>query len=370
MPSNIPENSLVVCAGTRHLRTVDAMSAGFNLFNDTFCKNENGWREELQRDLDKHHSDRGKIPAYKRYVEASDEKKLTGGIATVPKLSGSVKGAGEEEKLAYQKAVKDALTDAQFLNKPLYIQPLGIGVYKWAPAVAASLFDEAIKEARADGYTLPITIPIYLNAAGSNDKSFEAALTKLQPDINFVYPNATPAEQPVSSAPTVTMNPESTNLKPSTGKVKKAKYDTILKNILESDEWEKEEKPEGVAEAHPESGSWTTVKKTVASDQICDVRHNEEKQEIELLPTAWTNTASVKAILDMACTIHKINKELVLFFPDGEENQRMAKDGFVTAIKELVDAGSDQNTYLSIFSEQDKPLLEEALASTTPTLGR
>ncbi|KTD22753.1 Uncharacterised protein [Legionella lansingensis] len=174
--------SLIVCAGTVTCRNVSEMGSGFTVFKTYFNqhKHVNGkgtWEDALNGLLAKFHRIEQEMPSYVRLAEQDG---YIGGVGTVP-----VRGAkgltfkefsnDKEREQAfigqYKKAVRDAIADAKELQRPLYIQPLGIGVYGWDPELAATLFAETIRDADPNN-EVDITIPIF----GENSKRFEAAL--------------------------------------------------------------------------------------------------------------------------------------------------------------------------------------------------
>lgn len=184
------KNSLVVCAGTVTCSTVGEMGSGFMLFKKLFKDNGSytnyagGWTAELQQILDNYHSNTQAMPAYIRVAEAKKtvDDVLIGGVATVPVRSGNT-GLGKEHYSSteekedafnkqYKSAVMQAVLDAKELDRPLFLQPLGIGVYGWDPKLAARLFAEAICEADPED-KIDITIPIYQINPGSNDQLFK-----------------------------------------------------------------------------------------------------------------------------------------------------------------------------------------------------
>jgi hypothetical protein len=185
---NPPKDALVVCAGTVTCKFVSGMGAGFILFkklfgdNLSFSNKEGGWQKELQEILDAFHGKKMPMPPY---VRMAQQDGFIGGIATVAALS-SAKGLGLESfkndterqidfEEQYKFAIQQAIYDAQQLKRPLFIQPLGIGVYGWDPQIAAQLFAQAILSADPEDI-LNITIPIYDQKKGSNDIIFKEAL--------------------------------------------------------------------------------------------------------------------------------------------------------------------------------------------------
>lgn len=188
-PNNMQpkKNSLVVCAGTVTCSTVSQMGSGFLLFHKLFDKNcsctnyQGGWRAELQLALDSYFKSKKAMPAY---VRIASQNTFIGGVATVPVRAGNT-GLNHEQllnnserenilKAQYKSAVQQAVLDAKSLQRPLFLQPLGIGVYGWKPKEAAHLFAEAILEADPTD-EIDITVPIYQTTPGSNDQIFKEA---------------------------------------------------------------------------------------------------------------------------------------------------------------------------------------------------
>ncbi|KTC76997.1 hypothetical protein [Legionella brunensis] len=168
-------NSLIVCAGTVTCRDVKGMGAGFLVFKKFFNQDmhiEKGkWSDHLNEILEDYHQDKKPVPPY---IRIAKQDSYTGGVATVPVYSAN-KEQQEELISQYKAAIKGAIDDAIHLQQPLYLQPLGIGVYGWPPALAAQLFAEVISEADPED-KLAITIPIHAQDPKSNDKIFEATL--------------------------------------------------------------------------------------------------------------------------------------------------------------------------------------------------
>lgn len=185
-----PQDSLVVCAGTVTCSSVSGMGSGFMLFKKLFDQNtsvdnlEGGWVKELQTHLDDFHHKNKVMPAYKRFAK---QREYIGGIATVPDRSSRIgltfdrftnnDERDEHFKTQYKQAIVQAIVDAKELKRPLFIQPLGIGVYGWDPKIAAQLFVEAITETDPDDQ-LDITIPIFNSTTNSNDMIFKETLAK------------------------------------------------------------------------------------------------------------------------------------------------------------------------------------------------
>jgi hypothetical protein len=202
------QNALVVCAGTVNIPTVDGMGEGFNFFKDTFGRNA-PWTMTLQGYLDNHFNHGQSMPAYITLNNAIKPRdNLLGGVATVPIFSNS---ASMEQQAAmrvqYEAAVRGAIQAAKNSQpqRPLYIQPLGIGAYGWNPELAASLFAMVI-QAEDPNSELDITINIYNTSPGSSDLRFRTAfhdkmleLTQadkpVQPSLNSTLPLASPDEE-------------------------------------------------------------------------------------------------------------------------------------------------------------------------------
>lgn len=175
------KNSLIVCAGTVTCHTVSSMGAGFTVFKTYFDKNlhhENrpgGWIAALQLQLDNFHQQKQEMPAYSRLAKQDD---YLGGVATVPDQLGHkgltfAKTLSEQDLQAqYKEALRGAINDALVLQRPLFIQPLGIGVYGWDPELAATFFAEVICQTDPEG-KLDISIPIFNPTPGSSNKKFK-----------------------------------------------------------------------------------------------------------------------------------------------------------------------------------------------------
>ncbi|WED43030.1 hypothetical protein [Legionella cardiaca] len=186
-PANLTpqDNSLIVCAGSVTCDNVSNMGSGFNVFKKYFNKNKHesgdkGWQEAYNELLKKYYSVTDNMPAY---IRIAQQDGYIGGIATVPVYT-SFRGLTFKEKFSeedlhaqYQQAIKGAVNDAKSLKRPLYLQPLGIGVYGWNPELAAELFAKAIIASDPND-EVEIIIPIYDQTANSNDKRFERALKK------------------------------------------------------------------------------------------------------------------------------------------------------------------------------------------------
>jgi len=161
--------SLVVCAGTVTIPRVSGMGSGFNLFKEIFSMNS-PWVATLQTHLDNHFSKNHSVsmPAYLSSIATKDE--LVGSVATVPVFNSQL-----DQTNRYEDAVRGAVKDAIKLGRPLYIQPLGIGVYGWKPEIAATLFLKVIQEEDPHDQ-LNITIPMFNASANSADLRFKEAL--------------------------------------------------------------------------------------------------------------------------------------------------------------------------------------------------
>ena len=168
-------NQLVVCAGTVTCQSVSSMYSGFIVFKQQF-KSDTTWTSVLQQALDGYHKN-GKTLAPYMHIAKAD--KLVGGVATVPVFNGkdlnpSKKTTQQEQ---YKNAIRGAIEDALGLGRPLFIQPLGIGVYGWDPVIAAGLFADVITELDPRG-DLDITIPIFDNSPLSKDSLFKAEIER------------------------------------------------------------------------------------------------------------------------------------------------------------------------------------------------
>lgn len=120
------------------------------------------------------------------YCQIAQQGSYIGGVATVACLQGRnhitpthKRMAQEDLEEQYKAAVRLAVEDAIRLNRPLYIQPLGIGVYGWEPVLAATLFGEVFAEFQST--ELEVYIPIYNQNEQSKDRQFAA---KLQLDMD------------------------------------------------------------------------------------------------------------------------------------------------------------------------------------------
>ncbi len=182
---NPKEHSLIVCAGTVTCKTVEEMGAGFMVFKKAFHQDKHyekdmGWKAHLGQLLENYHEQKADMPPFVLIAKQDD---YYGGIATVPNFN-SHKSLSVDHKKSkniaflraqYMEAVRGALQSAKDLNCPLFIQPLGIGVYGWNPHEAARMFAKVIKEVDPE-ITLDITIPIYDDKPGSNDSLFQDTL--------------------------------------------------------------------------------------------------------------------------------------------------------------------------------------------------
>lgn len=180
------KNSLIVCAGTVTCRTVSSMGAGFTVFKEYFDKNlhhENlpgGWIAALQLQLDNFHQHKQEMPAY---IRLAKQDSYLGSIATVPDKLGHkgltfAKTITEQDLHAqYKEAIRGAIKDALLVQRPLFIQPLGIGVYGWDPELAATFFAEVICQADPKA-ELDISIPIFNPTSGSNNEKFKLRFSR------------------------------------------------------------------------------------------------------------------------------------------------------------------------------------------------
>lgn len=201
-------DALVVCAGTITCKQVDTMGAGFNLFKTHFSNNisiENhvgGWKAHLQQFLDAYHNRKQPIPAY---VRIARHENLIGGIATVPVMGKKNPDHTDAHNVAhqeqhYKEAVKGAVQDAKTLKRPLFIQPLGIGVYGWPPERAAKLFFDAIQEADP-AHEVAVSITLYDPVAGSADQRFKKQFEQLMHESPLQELAAPGSPDPNESAP-------------------------------------------------------------------------------------------------------------------------------------------------------------------------
>lgn len=183
------ENSLIVCAGTVTCQTVAGMGSGFLAFKKLFNQNlsvddsEDGWQAVLNRHLADYHSQKSAMPAY---IRLAQQGSYLGAVATVPVKGGksltletfsSDTARDKAHQQQYRETVAQAIKDALKLDRPLYIQPLGIGVYGWDPKEAAKFFAEMIIENDPEDH-LDISIPIFVTSPSSNDIKFEQALAE------------------------------------------------------------------------------------------------------------------------------------------------------------------------------------------------
>ena len=196
-------NALVVCAGTVSCKNVSSMGAGFYVFKSIFTDKK--WHAKLNQLLT-NYRDGQSMPAYvPAHKDGAAKGNLLGGIATVPIYNGSDLHPedGKDQEAQYKEAVTQAILDAQANHRPLYIQPLGTGVYGWPVDEAARLFMAAIQEQDPEG-KLEITIPIYSTSSKSNDMKFKQKLETLYGQV-YGLDKINPAPQPskpVSVAPT------------------------------------------------------------------------------------------------------------------------------------------------------------------------
>lgn len=193
--------ALVVCAGTVTCHNVNQMGAGFNFFKNLFADGlhvqdtSQKWVDVYNDMLAKFHKETHyQLPVYQRMA---CKQSYVGGIATVANYTS---GANPEKLLTrsdnqYKRAVLAAIHDAISLQKPLYIQPLGIGVYGWSPQTAAKIFARAIAE--IDSKKLPdIYIPIYQSVnKTSNDCQFATHLLDELKRLNIQVNNGLEAKK-------------------------------------------------------------------------------------------------------------------------------------------------------------------------------
>lgn len=179
------EGAIIVCAGTVTCRNVSHMGAGFSVFKKYFHddiaydSNENSWQTVLNHRLYDFFHAKQPMPAFQ--LIAKSERYL-GGVATVPYLSGNVgldpsrpSPTSTELDEDYLSAVKGAVETALKLKRPLYLQPLGIGVYGWTGEKGGVLFAKGIKACDPNN-SLSISIPLFRMEPGSNDQLFKKAL--------------------------------------------------------------------------------------------------------------------------------------------------------------------------------------------------
>ena len=198
-----PEKALIVCAGTVTCRSVAGMASGFNLFKHYFKQNihshpnsNQGWEEDLNLKLSNYHAGQN-MPLYCRIAS---QDSYVGGVATVACKSArnvcvspthNAQASAEELAEQYKAAVRMAIQDAISLGRPLYLQPLGIGVYGWEPIEAANLFADVFAEFQES--ELNVQIPIYNQTPGSPDRGFEAQLqARLAQTLQSSIPNRGP----------------------------------------------------------------------------------------------------------------------------------------------------------------------------------
>ena len=140
--------------------------------------NSKGWEADLNQKLAIYHKG-GNLPLYCRIAQQGT---YIGGVATVASLrrqnapitpTHQIMTQRELEE-QYKAAVREAIQDAIQLNRPLYIQPLGIGAYGWNPKLAATLFGEVLAEFKTKD--VDIAVPIFDQAENSNDRQFAAQL--------------------------------------------------------------------------------------------------------------------------------------------------------------------------------------------------
>lgn len=179
-----PEHALVVCAGTVTCANVEAMGSGFNLFKQYFDQDlhsnptrSKGWIADLNQKLTGYRYGR-ELPLY---CQIARQGTYIGGIATVACLKNGYPITPNQQKMSqgdleeqYKTAVRQAIQDAIQLQRPLYIQPLGIGVYGWEPSLAATLFGEVLAEFQ--NTIGQVLIPLYNQHEHSPDRKFAAQL--------------------------------------------------------------------------------------------------------------------------------------------------------------------------------------------------
>ncbi len=206
------KDDYIVCAGTVTENSVDGMSSGFDVFKTEFGFYDDPqppWVDAVNQKIAAYNKKSSSMPAFQ---EVNYNSK-SGGIATVPALhnDGSVKNHCNTRKTAdeqYKDAIRDAIAGARAASQPLYIQPLGIGVYNWPADKAALLFAEVIEEDQKKfGVSSPldIKIPIYLTNNTTTDKNnqlFYQTLTQKLQDKSVTVSN--PFSDAAPPAPALT----------------------------------------------------------------------------------------------------------------------------------------------------------------------
>ena len=148
VPKTIDPDSgdFFVSAGTVTVTNVEGMGSGFKKFKQYFGFNQNpkpDWVAALQNNLDAFHQRQSVMPAFQP-VKSGDQ---LGGIATVPSINAGKNCDNAKAKdIQYKEAIQGAINGARTAGKPLYIQPLGIGVYGWDAEKAAELFADVIAQ--------------------------------------------------------------------------------------------------------------------------------------------------------------------------------------------------------------------------------
>jgi hypothetical protein len=179
-----PEHALVVYAGTVTCANVEAMGSGFNLFKQYFDQDlhsnptrSKGWIADLNQKLTGYRYGR----KLSLYCQIARQGTYIGGIATVACLKNGHPITPTQQKMSqgdleeqYKTAVRLAIQDAIQLQRPLYIQPLGIGVYGWEPSLAATLFGEVLAEFQNTAGQ--VLIPLYDQHEHSPDRKFATQL--------------------------------------------------------------------------------------------------------------------------------------------------------------------------------------------------
>lgn len=208
-----PKHALIVCAGTVTCPTVEHMGRGFLMFKQYFdenhhsdTKNSKGWILDLNQKLTRYQSG-DKLPLYCRIAQQGT---YIGGVATVASLREGGPYTPTHQKMEqrdleeqYKEAVRLAIQDAIQLRRPLYIQPLGIGAYKWNPNLAAMLFGEVLAEFKTTD--IEIAVPIFDQAENSNDRQFAAQL-QTYIDQGLDHKLLSNARLTASAAPTIDLN--------------------------------------------------------------------------------------------------------------------------------------------------------------------
>lgn len=211
-----PKRALIVGAGTVTLTNVDNMGFGFAKFKGFFSNTMNQWRVALEKHL-KDFAKGTPLPPFIPLDQAINADGCVGAVATVPSLAdgiGLMRGYSKPPSAAqmqelekqYKSAVVGAVAEAKRLGRPLYLQPLGIGAYGWAPKKAAQLTAEAIRAADPNK-EVSITVPLYQGLTLQNNRDFHNELTRILQQDRTIAPLPTAAAQPEQA-------PEKTSVPP------------------------------------------------------------------------------------------------------------------------------------------------------------